>query len=281
MPAMRRSVHHAVTTALLTAALLAPPAARAFGPAGHRVAGHIAEQHLCAETRVALKPLLAGMPLADAGLWPDWIRQLPEWEHTKPWHYLNVSDRGSIARAARQNPDNVLVALERFEQELADTSLGDQRRGQALRFVVHFVVDLHQPLHVGRATDRGGTLIPVVLAGRTTTLHAVWDGEQLAPAGPRNARERAALLPDPPAAERRRWLLASPVDWARESQALRPQVYDYPDPGGLPVALPAAYLERARASVDQRLIMAGIRLAGRLNALLGGLGGCDAEVASR
>ena len=279
---MRRSVHHAATTALLIAGLVASVSARAFGPAGHRVAGYIAEQHLCAETRVALKPLLAGMPLADAGLWPDWIRQLPEWEHTKPWHYLNVSDHGSIARAARQSPDNVLVALGRFERELGDTSLGDRRRGQALRFVVHFVVDLHQPLHVGRASDRGGNLIPVVLEGRQTNLHAVWDGEQLPPPGSRNARERARRLPAPTTADLRRWLRAAPADWARESQALRPQVYGYPAPrDGLPVALQPAYVAEARVIVDQRLLMAGVRLAGRLNALLGGSGDCDAEVATR
>ncbi len=282
MPAMPRSVHHLATTALLIAALLSSVPARAFGPAGHRVAGYIADQHLCARTRVALKPLLAGMPLAESGLWPDWIRQLPEWEHTKPWHYLNVSDRGSIARAARKSPDNVLAALDRFEQELADTSLGSRRRGQALRFVVHFVVDLHQPLHVGRASDRGGNLIPVVLAGRQTNLHAVWDGELLPSPGSRNPRERALLLPAPAAADLRRWRLASPGDWARESQALRPRVYGYPAPReGLPVVLGAAYLEQARGIVDQRLLMAGVRLAGRLNAILGGSGECRAGVASR
>ncbi len=281
MPAMRLSVHHRVLTALLMTGLLSSLPVRAFGPAGHRVAGYIAEQHLCAETRAALKPLLAGQPLAEAGLWPDWIRRLPEWEHTKPWHYLNVSDRGSVARAARQGPDNVLAALGRFEQELGDTSLSNQQRGQALRFVAHFVPDLHQPLHVGRAGDRGGNLIPVVLAGRETNLHAIWDGEQLPPMGSRNARERARLMPRPGAADLRRWLLASPLDWARESQALRPQVYGYSAALGQPLVLPTAYLEQARASVDQRLLMAGVRLAGRLNAILGGPAECAAKVATR
>ena len=77
------------------------PGALAFGPSGHRVAGHIAELHLCTGTRIALAPLLAGMTLADAGLWPDTIRRQPGWEHTRPWHFINVADRGSVARAAR------------------------------------------------------------------------------------------------------------------------------------------------------------------------------------
>ncbi len=288
MPPMRVSVHHAarlerqllpLATVMLLLAWSSP--ALPFGPSGHRLAGYIAEQHLCAETRLALKPLLAGRTLAEAGLWPDTIRRLPEWAHTKPWHYLNVSDQGSVARAARQNPDNVLAALARFEKELGDGSLGNQPRGLALRFVVHFAVDIHQPLHVGRTSDRGGNLILVLVGGRETNLHAVWDGEPLRlPDGP-SPLEKAYSLPVPVAADVRRWQRASPLDWARESQAFRSRVYAFPGPAGRSQALPSAYLDRARAIVDRRLVQAGVRLAGRLNAILAASPDCASEVATR
>jgi hypothetical protein len=252
-----------------------------FGPSGHRLAGHIAERHLCAETRLALKPLLAGLTLAEAGLWPDTIRGLPEWAHTKPWHYLNVTDHGSVPRAARQNPDNVLAALARFESELGDTSLGNRPRGLALRFVVHFAVDIHQPLHVGRDSDRGGNLIPVLVGARETNLHAVWDGEPLRLPGGPSPLEEAHSLQVPVDADVQRWQLATPLDWARESQALRPEVYAFPGPGGRPIALSPDYLERARALVDQRLVQAGVRLAGRLNAILGPSSDCGLTVPAR
>lgn len=281
MPAMRGPVHHPAMTAILIAVLALPLTAVAFGPSGHRLAGHIAERQLCTETRVALKPLLAGMTLAEAGLWPDTIRRQPEWEHTKPWHYLNVSDHGSVARAARQGPDNVLAALARFEKELGDTSLSSRQRGLALRFVVHFVVDIHQPLHVGRESDRGGNLIPVLVDGRETNLHAVWDGEPLRLPGDPGPKEKGRRLPLPTAAEVARWQQANPPDWARESQALRSQVYGFAGRGGQPIALPPAYLDRARAVVDQRLLMAGVRLAARLNAVFGAPVGCGNPVASR
>jgi len=271
---MHGSVHHRALTAIVIAALASPLPAAAFGPSGHRLAGYIAEQHLCAETRIALEPLLAGMTLADAGLWPDTIRRLPEWEHSKPWHYLNVSDHGSVARAARQGPDNVLAALARFEKELGNASLGNQQRGLALRFVVHFVVDLHQPLHVGRESDRGGNLIPVLVGERETNLHAVWDGELLRPPGGLSARDRVRRLPPPAAPDVRRWQLASPLDWARESQALRSRVYGFTRPADRPAALPPDYLERSRSVIDQRLLMSGVRLAGRLNGILGAPAGC-------
>jgi hypothetical protein len=228
----------------------------------------VAERHLCPETRAALAPLLAGLSLADAGLWPDSIRGRPEWEHSKPWHYINVPDGGSVAHAARRDATNVLAALARFERELGDPSLGIGERGRALRFVVHFAVDIHQPLHVGRADDRGGNLVPVIVAGRETNLHALWDGEPLRPPGAPGPSRRARALADPPAALVRQWQRAGPADWADESLRLRPQVYAFSLNQGA-VALPVAYVDWARATVDRRLLQAGVRLAGRLNALVG------------
>ncbi|MEZ5564457.1 MAG: S1/P1 nuclease [Gammaproteobacteria bacterium] len=178
---MRRSVYRdvgllsLVIPVLMLLALCWSPASLAFGPSGHRIVGYVAERYLCRETRIALEPLLitrsmtgesaAGKTLPAASVWPDTIRRRTEWQHTRPWHYINVSDHGSISRAARSNPDNVLTALTRFEAELRNTSLSIRQRAIALRFVSHFVADIHQPLHVGRATDRGGNEVPVKSAG--------------------------------------------------------------------------------------------------------------------
>jgi hypothetical protein len=255
-----------------------PTAAAAFGPSGHRVAGHVANRYLCAETRAALEPLLAGMTLAEAGLWPDAIRRVPEWEHTRPWHYINVPDGGAVPRAAAGTTDNVLAVLARFERELGDRTLPARQRGIALRFVVHFVADIHQPLHVGREADRGGNGVPVTVDGEETNLHALWDGEPLRPAPGIAPRDWARRLPRPSAAEVARWQAAGPVAWARESLALRPRVYALrPGPG--PVAPDPAYLAGARATVEQRLLMAGVRLAGRLDRVLGPGRPCGGEVA--
>jgi hypothetical protein len=255
--------------------------ARAFGPTGHRIVGHIADRYLCAQTRAALKPLLAGQTLADAGNWPDRIRRQPEWQHTRPWHYLNVGDQGSVARAAGHNDDNVLAALARFERELGDASLDDAERSRALRFVAHFVADIHQPLHVGRESDRGGNRIPVRVGKRKTSLHAVWDADVLRITGAQGPREWASRQPVAPAADVRRQQRAGPLDWARESQALRPLVYAFDREGEGPYSLPESYLAEARGLAGERLQIAGIRLAGRLNAAFRAPAGCAGEVASR
>lgn len=296
MPAMRGAVHHATRPELaqetraarlyaltLAVALACAGPARAFGPSGHRVAGHVAERYLCASTRQSLKPLLAAKSLAEAGLWADAIRGDPRWEHSKPWHFINVPDHGSLARAARKDANNVLAALARFERELGDRSLPSEQRAIALRFVVHFVADIHQPLHVGRAEDRGGNLVRVSFEGRETNLHALWDAEFLRLPGGPAPRARAAALTWPAAGERVRWQRAAPVDWAGESRALRGQIYGFgragaPTPALTP--LTSAYVAGARATIDRRLVQAGVRLAARLNAVLGAGAACPAEVAT-
>lgn len=257
-----------------------PSVAWSFGPAGHRLAGYVAEAQLCAATRLALEPLLAGSSLREAGLWPDTIRRLPQWAHTKPWHFINVADQGSLVQAAARNPDNVLSALARFEKELIDPSLSPRERGIALRFMAHFIVDLHQPLHVGRASDRGGNVVVVQVGERVTNLHALWDGSLLnLPVPPSRPGPALALGGSP--WEVARWQRTTPLDWARESQVLRPVVYGFKSREGRPLPLSPAYLQRARAVVERRLSQAGVRLAGRLNRLLGPPEGCPSEVASR
>ena len=285
MPAMRAPVHRAGAgwclqprlPKLAGLALLAlsglPADVGAFGPSGHRIAGQLAENYLCAETRTALAPLLQGSSLAEAGEWPDRIRNRPGWEHARPWHYINVDDGASVDRAARRSPDNVLAALARFEADLADRSQGPDERRIALRFVAHLVADIHQPLHVGREADRGGNLVRVLVAGEEIPLHRLWDGEALL------GDVRPAGLTHPGVRRVRRWQRAEPLDWAVESLALRSRVYAFTH-GTDAVLLREKYLHAARSTLEERLQQAGVRLAGRLNTILGPAGGCR-EVASQ
>lgn len=220
--------------------------------------------------------LLEGRSLADAGLWPDMIRSDPDWAHTRSWHYINVPDGADPGRVSARQRDHVLAALDRYEADLRNTRLSVSRRRVALRFVTHFVADIHQPLHVGRAEDRGGNRIDVFAQGRRTNLHAVWDGQALlrtVSRSPRDLARSVGALAGP--GDVRAWQAAVPVEWAAESMALRPRVYGFAsvEPGsrGATAAprLDAAYLAMATDVVQRRLAQAGIRLAGRLNAELG------------
>lgn len=269
MPTMRESLQY-FSVFILTVAVNAT--AQAYGPTGHRIVGAIAAGYLCSDARATVASLLAGQSLAQAGLWPDTIRGERAWRHTAPWHYVNVADDVPIGRASGGERGDVLQALARFRAELADASRPLEQRVNALRFLAHFVADVHQPLHVGRADDRGGNEIAVSVAGRRSNLHRVWDAEALLRAD-RQARgsDYAAQVDAVRAltASRVAELQADAVlDWARESRAERHNVYAYSAPeAARAVVLDEVYLARAGRISMLRLSAAGVRLAGVLNGL--------------
>lgn len=246
-------------------ALFMPHVVHAFGAKAHRVVGHVAEQYICVETRAALEQLMPDYSLAEAGVWADKIRGYSSWDYTKPWHFINVPDGVALSAVARSDSGDVLTAIDQFSAELDDPNLTDQQRLKAFYFLVHFVADVHQPLHVGRQSDLGGNRVEVRVNRRKMNLHSYWDTsvikDEVANAGiygralaVRNARVAAA------------WQDSPPQVWAVESQAFRPEVYDFgvPSEAGRP-NLDAAYQARAQEIVDLRLAQAGIRLAGMLN----------------
>lgn len=263
-----------VSLFLLAGQLVAPLAA-AFGPDGHWLAGVVAEHHLCAGARHEIERLLDGEMLGRAGRWPDWIRSSREWSHTRPWHYINVDDEATVTSVSKASTQHVLWAIARSNAQLADATLPRAERATALRFLAHFVADVHQPLHVGRAADRGGNSIPVRVGERKTNLHAVWDAQDLlrTDRGERKDQQVQALIA---LTEGRAEALQAdpPLDWARESKALRSSVYAYQTPeGGGEADLDAAYLAAALDIINMRLSEAGVRLAGLINAIYCGSAG--------
>ncbi len=246
--------------------LLAGPAC-AYGPEGHRVAGDLAQPLLCAGAATQVAALGKGQSLAELGQWADRIRDRKAWRHTGPWHYMNLPDDASVAGFRHPPEGDVLWAIAHFSRRLA-TAHSRADRSDALRFVIHFVVDVHQPLHVGRASDRGGNEVDVRYRDKTVNLHRFWDTDVLRVAGLSEARYEAALRP----------LVAvlavqrddsKPATWAAESLALRPWVYDFRRNARGPAVLDAAYLDRADAVTRMRLAEAAVRLAATLNRLLG------------
>jgi hypothetical protein len=241
-------------------ALLVPLVARAYGPDGHLIAGIAAEQSLCAAAREEVAVLGDGDRLGELGLWADRIRSNEAYAASLPWHYLNIRDRGSL-RSFRHPPEgDVLEAIERFKRVLGDRSRTFDERAEALKFLVHFIVDIHQPLHIGRAADRGGNTIEIEAVDRMTNLHRFWDSGAVTLAGlsiGRYARSLRAAMQEAETAGAK----LDPIVWAEESLALRAAVYDFDVRAGLD----AAYIERSVAITRERLALAALRLGGTLN----------------
>lgn len=208
--------------------------------------------------------LIGPETLAEVGTWADEIRSDPVWKHADPWHYVNVDDGQTYAATPKNPKGDILEALARFEQVLRDPAAGRPAKGEALRFLVHFLGDLHQPLHVGRAGDRGGNEIKVLWFGEPSNLHRVWDdglieSEQL------SFTEWVRFLDRVSPEQIRAWQAGGYHDWAAESMAVRAQVYDFEGASGEPPELGYRYAWRNLPLVKQRLLQAGVRLAGVLD----------------
>lgn len=259
--------------ALLMAATL--PGARgiawAFSAPGHLVVGHVAEMHLCAAAQAEFTALLDGQSLGEAGLWLDRVRGVERWRHTRSWHYIDVADGRSLARAASRRGEHVYAAYRRHEAELDDRTLPDARRATALRVVVHLAADLHQPLHVGRPGDRGGNDIRVRVRGepQALSLHALWDGALLLYRENLPMDALARSIAPLATGQVATWQGDDPLTWGRESMAFRPLVYSWPDGRRDGDFLGPDYLGAARNVIALRLAQAGVRLAGRLNRIAG------------
>lgn len=254
-----------VAAAVALAALPSP--AFAWGKTGHRVVAALADPQLSGLARAHVKELLGVESLDEAATWPDEMRSAPDpfWQKTAtPWHYVTLN--GVIYDHAPPEGD-ALEALNRFRATLRDPNASLADKQLALRFVVHIVGDLHQPLHVGKCCDRGGNEVKVKWFGRDLNLHSVWDSalvddEQL------SFTELAAKLQRHTSNEDVvRWWDINPRDWISESGQLRETVYPAPnskDPKA-PPELSYGYVYKFTPVMEQRLKQAGVRLAAYLN----------------
>ncbi len=239
----------------------------------HRVIAEIAEIHLDQDARQEVAFLLGEKTrMADVANWADQIRHDCWW--TAPWHFINwpleleIPDYDVLATRR----GNVVWAVEKQLAIFRDRQKSREDRREALEFVIHFVGDLHEPLHCGQREDRGGNSIPVLFQGRRINLHAAWDGEIYDTGGETPARHAAGLLEGLQPAERDRIMRGCPYDWAVESHRIdRDFVYarlpDLTGDAGRPQApeLSGPYAEAARPIIRRRLLEAGLRLAYLLN----------------
>ena len=292
---------------------LTPRAAQAWGANGHRIVAKIGQDNLSPAAHAAVVELAGGESLALLATWPDFIRSFSAWDCVKPWHHMTVEDdetfEQGMARPPRISrgcdeelfnrlgmPSNVVEAIDYFSAiaggdeekgeafgELLEGSGVEPYRGSvrltALALLVHFVGDVHQPLHVGRGGDRGGNSITTEWFGELTKLHSLWDSgmiekEEL------SYSEFAAFLEQEFADQGPVDYGSGPATWAQESISHRAEVYDIGDdrnPAANLSSLSYEYAAAQNALLKQRLYRGGRRLALLLNSIFDGdsTGGSD------
>ena len=252
-----------------------PSAAPAvWGANGHRIVGEIAEHYLSDEAQAGIQALVGDTSLAHLATWPDEIRSNPAWDCSAPWHYITIDDGLNYATARKNRSGDVVEAMKRQETILRDPAMSVALKRNALKFLVHFVGDVHQPLHVGRGGDRGGNSVTVLWFGETTNLHSVWD-TKIIEQQQLSFTEFARFIDHPTEEQIDDWQDSTCLDWAAESVDLRGQLYGVEDlsrhvdrEGRFNLSY--AYAYEKTPIVERRLLQAGVRLAGILNAIFGG-----------
>lgn len=259
----------------LTLLIAAPSQVLAWGADGHRVVGEIAWHYLKPEVRIEVEGLLesAGEPsLAQSSTWADRIRSDSSYDWAAPLHYISLPRQWDGYSEKRDCPEAgcILQALDKFERVLADRKAVQSERAEALMFVAHFVGDLHQPLHTGLASDRGGNDVHVTFFGFPTNLHALWD--VYLPGGfVADWRQYSRhQLKNISAAQVEEWQATDAPLWAAESQRLaHSNAYVATDNTDAERAvLGEDYYLNNKEIVAQRLRQGGVRLAAVLNRAL-------------
>lgn len=229
-----------------------------WGKTGHRVIGKIAEENLTPNAREEITKILGHTDLARVSNWADEIKSDSTWNHAYDWHYCTILD--SSGYRGPEDGGRAVQKVTEFSGFLKKGVLSGDDQRDVLRFLVHLVGDLHQPLHVGNGRDRGGNDVKVTWFGRQSNLHRVWDSDmidhmqysyseyaQQIQVGLTNMDEVVLLNPD---------IMA----FVNSSRSVHPQVYDIGDG-----QLSWKYVYRNRELMEDRLLKGGYHLAAMLN----------------
>lgn len=233
-----------------------------WGRKGHRVTGHIAENHLSRKAKMAITDLLDGHSLAFVSTYADEIKSDQAFWNYSPWHYVNYPMDKTYAESEKSKAGDLITAINQCKKVLLDKSASRNDKIFHLKLLIHFVGDLHQPMHVGRGEDRGGNDIQVQWFDEGSNLHKVWDTDLLETYGMSYYELGDELNRSTTKKERKVIQEGSIVDWLEESHILAAEIYGSVEVGD---QLGYSYSYKYNAVAFERLKKGGFRLAKILN----------------
>lgn len=253
-----------------------PSTAQAWSSLGHQTIAALAKEQLSPETKAKLDLYLQGQTIEKAASWADAVKDADGWKHAKYYHYKNLpektdyfTDLRGLAPSKRARGD-VLRALLHAEDVIVSPGSTTVDRKNALRFFIHLVGDLHQPLHIGFISDVGGNLVKMNWDGEKTNLHAVWDRSMLLTFGKKYLLpteyyapgDVAKALPKPTTMELAKLRQGNYLDWLNESVSFRDSAYaNIKD-------TTVNYYKTHELTMATQMVKAGYRLAMLLEELL-------------
>ena len=200
-----------------------------WGKTGHRVVGKLAQQYLTIKAQKEIDILLDGASLVSISTYGDEIKSNPKYKALQPWHYINLPLDESYANAKKNPKGDVVMAIKKCIVKVKDQNEPKNERAFYLKLLVHFIGDLHQPMHVGRKEDRGGNSIRLQWFGKTSNLHRLWDSHLIDSHG-MNATQLLGGLEELSPKLIKEIQNQSLEQWVNESQALAKTIYENTPP---------------------------------------------------
>jgi hypothetical protein len=249
------------------ALLYVPMQAAAWGMTGHRIVGEVADYYLSKKARKSIQAILGSESIAMASNWADFIKSDTTFNHLGSWHYVNLPeglDQQGVFNflEADKNP-NVYNKIPELVSVLKDKQSTIEQKKMAIRLLVHFVGDLHQPMHVGRKDDLGGNKFYVTWFGEKSNLHRVWD-ESLVENQHLSYTEYAAAINHPTKDQFKAWSSTTLKDEVYESYQVCNKIYTNTH---MDEKLGYRYNFDNLYTLNEQLLKGGIRLASLLNGI--------------
>ena len=229
-----------------------------WGKTGHRITGKIAETYLTKNAKTQIKKLMGHHDLSRMSNWADEIKSDPDWEIANDWHWCTIPDGESYKKnkysgKAVEKVNEFINVLKNKRSKKADKQI-------ALKFLIHLIGDLHQPMHVGNGKDRGGNDIKLKWFNAPTNLHRIWDSDLINLQELSYSEYSDYLLLNEDRGKIRKWQGDDVLTYIHESRDLRNQCYDFSGEN-----LKWKYFYKRKELLEKRLLQGGVRLSGELN----------------
>lgn len=241
----------------------------AWGMLGHRIVGEIADSYLNKKARIEIRKILGNESIAISSNWADFIKSDPSYNYVSSWHYVDFDKQFSYPEMQvflkQDTSTNAYTKISFMVNELKNKSLPQDKKAMYLRLLIHIVGDIHQPMHTGKVSDRGGNDVKLTWMNRPVNLHSVWDSELIGSQELSYTEYTKAINFTTPM-ERAEWQKEDLIKWIFDSNQLANSIYATTKPDA---KLGYRYIFDYIAVANQQLLKGGVHLAGLLNQIFG------------
>lgn len=240
-----------------------------WGMDGHRIVGEIADRHLTAKAKKNIRKILGNESIAMSSNWADFIKSNPTFDSLDKSHYINFKSglsRNEFDNFLQNNKDqNAYNSILFLSNELKSGKLNDSLKVMYLKLLIHFVGDVHQPLHTGRPEDLGGNKVRVNWFNNNINIHSLWDS-YLIEYQKLSYTEYVNWINHASKEQKKLWMNEPIENWLWESYVVTEKIYaETPENANLKYKYNYDFID----VMNLQLLKGGIRLAGMLNSIFG------------